>query len=174
MPIRNDPRRTTYAHFLPLLGQGFPFLLFVPPMPASVVTAGHGLRMPARESLTLMLLWSLLLQSAFGNYPWCVWLLFCFSTPPPPFFMILHVIVFSDSGFPLCYVRIHSLFSLYTICTLLLIVFFLVFFVFVFFTRRGPSPDHTCRCQKLTMKKKKKTTYAGALPNMHQAMPFGQ
>ena len=23
--------------------------------------------------------------------------------------MILHVIIFSDSGFPLCYVRIHSL-----------------------------------------------------------------
>ena len=78
--------RSPSPHFLPLLGQGFPFLLFVPPMPASVVTAGHGLKMPARESLTLMLLWSLLLQSAFGNYPWCVWLLFCFSTPPPPTF----------------------------------------------------------------------------------------
>ena len=42
--------------------------------------------------------------------------------------MILHVIVFSDSGFPICYVRIHSLFSLYTICTQLLIVFFLFSF----------------------------------------------
>ena len=44
--------------------------------------------------------------------------------------MILHLIVFSDSGFPLCYVRIQSLFSQYTICTQLLIVIF-CFFVFL-------------------------------------------
>eukprot|EP00117_Sycon_ciliatum_P042614 scpid35295/ scgid0921/ len=81
-----DKRKEPVSSLLAFIrSRPFPSLLSVPPMPASVVTAGHGLKMPARESLTLMLLWSLLLQSAFGNYPWCVWLLFCFSTPPPLF-----------------------------------------------------------------------------------------
>ena len=52
-----------------------------------------------------ILLWSLLLlHSAFRNYPCRVCLLFSFillpPTPPPPF-MILNGIIFSNSGFPL-------------------------------------------------------------------------
>ena len=60
-------------------------------------------------------------------------LLFCFIPPPPPPFMILYVIIFSDSGFPLCYVRVHSLsvHDLYATSHCF------------FFTKRGPSPDHT-------------------------------